>query len=84
VKVTCLEGGLFLWIELPLSINTTKLIYNALEKNVAYIPGEFFFANGGRTNTMRLNFSCSTEDQIVEGIQRLAKVIKEALTLSAK
>jgi 2-aminoadipate transaminase len=48
----------------------------ALKENVAFVPGEAFYANGGGMNTMRLNFSNSDEDKISTGIIRLARVIK--------
>jgi 2-aminoadipate transaminase len=40
------------------------------------VPGQAFFANGGGENTMRLNFSNSDEERIVEGIARLGRAIK--------
>jgi len=41
------------------------------------VPGDSFFPNGGVENTLRLNYSNMSEERIVEGIKRLAKVIKE-------
>jgi len=46
---------------------------------VAYVPGAGFFPNGGNKHCMRLNYSCSTDDRIVEGIKRLSEVIKANL-----
>ncbi len=79
VKFTYPEGGLFTWVELPEYINARKLMVKALEKKVAFVPGGSFFPNGGNENTFRLNYSNMTEEKIVEGIQRLSEVIKEAL-----
>jgi 2-aminoadipate transaminase len=45
--------------------------------NVAFVPGDAFFANGGIENTLRLNYSNMPEDRIVEGIQRLAQVVAD-------
>ena len=70
------EGGLFLWVETPPSIDTIQLLKKALEQKVAFVPGAYFYANGGGTNTMRLNFSCSNPEVINEGIFRLSKLIK--------
>ncbi|OHD57613.1 MAG: hypothetical protein A2Y33_06145 [Spirochaetes bacterium GWF1_51_8] len=71
------QGGLFLWLVMPDYINTLTMLPKAIENNVAYVTGEPFFPNGGGHNTMRLNYSYATDDQIVEGIKRLADVIKE-------
>ena len=73
------EGGLFLWVKLPRRMNATALFEKAIERKVAYVIGSAFFCNGKGHNTMRLNFSYPSEEQIVEGIQRLAGVIRENL-----
>jgi len=73
------EGGLFLWVHLPEGTNSTQLLKIAVEKKVAYVPGTGFFPNGGGENTLRMNFSNATEEQIREGVKRLAKVFKEQI-----
>jgi len=79
VKFTEPKGGLFLWVELPEGLNATELLPKAVERKVGYIPGEAFNPNGGGENTMRLNFSKSSEEEIEEGIKRLGEVFAEAL-----
>ncbi|MCC6974313.1 MAG: aminotransferase, partial [Anaerolineae bacterium] len=50
----------------------------AVERNVAFVPGTNFFANGGGDETMRLNFSCMPPERIREGIERLGHIIIQA------
>jgi 2-aminoadipate transaminase len=71
------QGGLFLWVTLPKYMSANELFKEAIEKKVAYVVGSAFHCNGKGQNTMRINFSYSTEEQIEEGIKRLARVIKE-------
>lgn len=71
------EGGLFGWVELPPHVNARDVLVKCLEKNVAFVPGGSFFPNGGKENTMRLNFSNMPEDRIVEGLKCLASVLEE-------
>ncbi|MGD8565580.1 MAG: PLP-dependent aminotransferase family protein [Candidatus Bathyarchaeota archaeon] len=71
------DGGLFLWVELPDNMNTNDLFPKAIQKKVAYVVGSAFHCNGTGQNTMRINFSYSTEEQIRKGIERLGKMIKE-------
>jgi DNA-binding transcriptional MocR family regulator len=71
------EGGLFLWVKLPKKMSANDLFPKAIETKVAYVVGSAFHCDGKGQNTMRLNFSYSTEQQIEEGVKRLAKVIKE-------
>ena len=77
VKWTEPEGGLFLWVTLPKKMSATSLFPKAVENKVAYVIGSAFHCDGKGHNTMRLNFSYPSEQQIDEGIKRLAKMIKE-------
>jgi 2-aminoadipate transaminase len=71
------EGGLFLWVKLPKNMSANELFPKAIENKVAYVVGSAFHCNGKGQCTMRLNFSFPSEQQIDEGIQRLAKMIEE-------
>jgi|WetSurMetagenome_2_1015567.scaffolds.fasta_scaffold67883_2 2-aminoadipate transaminase len=79
VRWTRPEGGLFLWVEMPPSVDTVELLKEALKERVAFVPGRYFFANGGGGNTIRLNFSNATEPQIEEGIARLGRAVLRAV-----
>ena len=70
------EGGLFLWLRLPEYIDVDKMFFQAVEENVAYVVGTGFYEDGGGKNALRMNFSYPSEAEIVEGVKRLAKVIK--------
>jgi 2-aminoadipate transaminase len=79
VEFTRPEGGMFLWMTLPDEVSTLRLFDLAKEENVAFVPGSAFYVDGGGGNTLRLNFSNSSGDEIEEGIKRLAGVTKELL-----
>lgn len=69
------QGGLFVWLTLPKGVDTWQMFQAAVDQKVAYIPGSAFAVHGGYENTMRLNFSNVTPDNIREGVRRLAQVI---------
>jgi 2-aminoadipate transaminase len=69
------DGGMFLWVTLPEELNASQLLARAIERQVAFVPGADFHANGGGQNTMRLNFSHPTPEQIQVGVRRLAEAI---------
>lgn len=71
------KGGLFLWIKLPKRMSANDLFPKAIENKVAYVVGSAFHCDDAGQNTMRINFSYPSEQQIVEGIQRLAKMLRE-------
>lgn len=76
VTFTRPKGGYFTWVNVP-GVNTTELFLRAAkEVKVAYVPGASAFANGGDTSHIRLSYSQMTEDNIAEGIARLAKLIR--------
>ena len=78
VKWTKPEGGLFLWITVPEEINTLDLFYMAIDERVAFVPGEVFYPKGFKKyNSMRINFSFPTKEEIVEGVKRLSSVIQK-------
>jgi len=72
-------GGLFIWAELPQGVSTVKLLEEAVKEKVAFIPGNSFFATGGGENTMRLNFSNASSEDIEKGIKKLGGVIGKFL-----
>jgi len=73
------DGGLYLWVTLPQGIDTKELLRKAVEKKVAFIPGHVFATDIKIQNTFRLNFSCESDENIVEGIKRLGEVIAAEL-----
>lgn len=73
-------GGLFLMLRLPSTeIDTKKLLPEAIEAGVAFVPGASFFADGSGWNTMRLNFSYPKLEEIEEGIRILSEIVKKKL-----
>ena len=79
VKCTYPHGGLFLWVELPEGCNARDLFKYALERKVAYVPGDSFFPQTKKKNFFRLNFSYNDDDVIEEGVKRLADALKAYL-----
>ncbi len=73
------KGGMFLWSILPEGMDSSEVLKRAVEKKVAFVPGEAFHPIGGGKNTMRLNFSYSSPETIREGITRLGGTLKELI-----
>ena len=73
------EGGLFLWVTNPKGFSGREILEKAIKEKVAFVPGQYFFPQGGGENTMRLNFSNASEEMIEEGIARLGLVLHKLL-----
>lgn len=72
------EGGMFLWVEGPKSMDMEQLYWEAAKRKVVYVPGKFFFANPGEgLETMRLNYTMSDESTIRRAVETLAEVMKQ-------
>ncbi len=73
------EGGLFLFVTLPEYIDSKDLFLKAIKKKVAFVIGSVFHCNNSGKNTMRINFSYVSKEKNLEGVKRLAEVIKGEL-----
>jgi 2-aminoadipate transaminase len=67
---------MFVWVTLPAGCSSMEVFESALKENVAVLPGMPFYIDGGGSDTIRLNFSNSTEENIITGMNRLARVIR--------
>ena len=73
------EGGMFLWITLPERLSAMEVFNKAIQRKVAFVPGDPFYVNPKGVNTLRLNYSSVDPETIRVGIKRLGAVLKEIL-----
>ncbi|MEN3275263.1 MAG: 2-aminoadipate transaminase [Massilia sp.] len=73
------EGGMFIWVTLPKSIDAMKLLDQAIAARVAFVPGAPFYATDAETHTLRLSFVTVPPERIREGIAILGKLIAAQL-----
>ena len=77
IHVAPSEGGMFLWITLPEHIASMELFDESIKNKVAFVPGDPFYVNDVKRNTMRLSFVTASKEEIEEGIKRLADCINK-------
>jgi len=77
-------SGMFLWVRLSCPIDTGELLRVSLKTaRVAFLPGDAFCGRkSGNQGCMRLNFSNCTIQQIEDGVDRLASVLRQALLMN--
>jgi len=73
------SGGMFLWLSLPSGVVAGELLPKAVAAGVSFVPGIAFHADGGGVNSMRLNFTSSSLDEIARGVRILGRLVSEAL-----
>ncbi|WP_341899255.1 PLP-dependent aminotransferase family protein [Ferrovibrio terrae] len=80
VRYTKPDGGMFIWLEFPDSIDGTELLAEAVKDiQVAFVPGSAFYATDVKRNTARLSFSLGEPARIREGIERLSALLQNKL-----
>lgn len=70
------EGGMFMTATLPDGVSSMEVFSEGVREGVAVLPGVPFYVDGGGEETIRLNFSAAGEEEIEEGIHRLARVVR--------
>lgn len=66
------QGGFYTWVHFPPGINTWDMLPRAVENLVAYVPGTAFYTDGRGTDYLRIAYCYPPEEEIREGIRRLA------------
>jgi 2-aminoadipate transaminase len=73
-------GGMFFWVKLPETMDAKDVFMEAIQRNVAYVIGRPFHCDNSGGNTMRLNYSFPSLEQIEQGVKQLAEAIKKVLS----
>jgi DNA-binding transcriptional MocR family regulator len=70
------DGGYFLWVDLPDSVDVDALLPAAEKRGVAIVKGSDFLLEGGR-HSLRLAYSAVKVEDVEEGVKRLATAISD-------
>lgn len=74
------EGGMFIWVEGPEGMDMRSVYDEAVRRNTAFVPGEFFFAHPGEgRETLRLNFTMAVPARLEKAVAVLCEVLTAAL-----
>jgi 2-aminoadipate transaminase len=64
---------MFVWARLPAGHDAEALLRQALEHQVAFVPGYPFFTGAPERETLRLAFTRHTPVEIADGLARLRR-----------
>lgn len=70
------EGGMCVWVELPLGFDASELLIHAKERGVLFAPGRYFYVQSHLPNTLRLGYAGLDEKQIARGVATLADLLR--------
>jgi 2-aminoadipate transaminase len=80
VRITKPQGGLFLMAYLPSGMDSLPFVQEGIKRKVITVPGSAFATDPSLPdNSIRLNFSMPTREQIVAGVDILGKLSHEVL-----
>jgi 2-aminoadipate transaminase len=72
------QGGIFLWLKFPDTIDVRRLVEPAARAGIAFNPGPEWACNAeGARSYMRLCFALPSKEEIREGVAALAQVCYE-------
>lgn len=78
------EGGMFFWLRLPAGLDAMALLPRAVDAGIAYVPGAAFYAHQPDARALRLSFVTLTPALIAEGVEKLGRLLHEALEVAAE
>ncbi len=77
-KVTRPKGGYFLWVELPLSVNSLELYRQSLAHSINLAPGPIFSSTTNYDHCIRLNYG-QVSGEIEEAIKTIGTLAHELI-----
>jgi len=78
------DGGMSVWVSLPISLSSKQLLLQAVESGVTFISGDHFYSSSPQQNMMRLSFTMATPQAIEEAVKRLGTLMKARLVKMKK
>lgn len=71
------SGSFYIWLRLRGSVSTDRLFQAALEDNILINPGSIY--DYDKNKAIRLSYAYAPEDQLTDGIRRVAKAVRAML-----
>ena len=75
------DGGFFLTLRVPFRADNAALTRSAENFGVIWTPMSYFYPNGGGDRSIRLSVSYLSDEEITEGIARLASFIEAEIEI---
>lgn len=76
------RGGFFVWLTVPVGIDSQAMLPRAVTNRVAYTPGTAFYADDLGARNIRLSYCYPTPKRIREGVRRLGEVLNRESQLN--
>ncbi len=68
------QGGMNVWVRLPVPLDAGELLARAQREGVTYLPGKYFGVSRPETGALRLSFAGLAPDEIEKGVRILGEI----------
>ena len=79
ISWTTPKGGFYIWVTMPEHIDSSDVFTKSIELGADFVIGSAFDPEGKRNNSFRLAFSHTPEEKIAQGVEMVAKAVKNCL-----
>lgn len=73
------EGGFFVWMRLPDSVDAEQFIEEAAGRGVAVLGGKIFYPDERDTQFVRLSYSLESTERLCEGVRIMSGVMRDVM-----
>src|SRR5688572_3439910 len=77
IRVATPEGGYFLWLELPESVDALEVHRRAIEAHISIAPGPMFSARRQFHSCLRLNYGHPWTEQVDTAVAELGRIVAQ-------
>ncbi|WP_162573867.1 hypothetical protein [Variovorax sp. PBL-H6] len=74
------EGGYFLWLQLPRSVDALALHRLALACNITLAPGQIFSTDRCFTHCVRINFGDGADPRFASALRTVGELVTQLST----
>jgi 2-aminoadipate transaminase len=76
VRVIYPDGGMSVWVELPVFLDAAELLVKARERHLIFAPARYFYFQNPKHNALRLCYTALPDDKIEKGAAILGDLLK--------
>jgi DNA-binding transcriptional MocR family regulator len=84
VRVIYPDGGMSVWVELPVFLDAEEVLVKARERRTIFAPARYFYFQNPRHNALRLCFTALPDDKIEKGAAMLGDLLKAEMRRAKK
>jgi 2-aminoadipate transaminase len=78
------DGGMSVWVELPVFLDAAELLVKARERRMLFAPSRYFYFQNPKHNALRMCYTALPDDKIEKGAAILGDLLKAEMRRARK